>query len=111
MPPGSLGIRDKKNRGLSFGSSNLCDPAGNRTPNRQLRRLMLYPIELPDLNHARPARVAERGGFEPPVRFDPYGGLANRWFQPLTHLSSVDLLTEVSSKSSTRPKLRLSFGS
>ncbi len=29
------------------------DPAGNRTPNRQLRRLMLYPIELPD--HTMPA--------------------------------------------------------
>lgn len=25
-----------------------CDPAGTRTPNRQLRRLMLYPVELPD---------------------------------------------------------------
>jgi hypothetical protein len=31
--------------------------------------------------------VAERGGFEPPVPFDKYDGLANRWFQPLTHLS------------------------
>ncbi len=32
---------------------------------------------------------AERGGFEPPVQNDPYVGLANRWFQPLTHLSLV----------------------
>ena len=24
------------------------DPAGTRTPNRQLRRLMLYPVELSD---------------------------------------------------------------
>ena len=68
------------------------DPAGNRTPNRQLRRLMLYPIELPDqikkVAFAKaPATKAEKGGFEPPVRFDPYGGLANRWFKPLTHLS------------------------
>jgi site-specific recombinase XerC len=29
----------------------------------------------------------ERGGFEPPVRFDPYNGLANRRFRPLSHLS------------------------
>jgi hypothetical protein len=26
----------------------LCDPAGNRTPNPQIRNLMLYPVELPD---------------------------------------------------------------
>ena len=32
---------------------------------------------------------AERGGFEPPVQNDPYDGLANRWFQPLTHLSKA----------------------
>ena len=32
---------------------------------------------------------AERGGFEPPVQNNPYDGLANRWFQPLTHLSLV----------------------
>ena len=31
--------------------------------------------------------VAERGGFEPPVQFNPYGSLANYWFKPLTHLS------------------------
>ena len=30
---------------------------------------------------------AERGGFEPPVQFNPYGSLANYWFKPLTHLS------------------------
>ena len=87
-----------------------CDPAGNRTPNRQLRRLMLYPIELPDLK-IMPALVptlsglwraelsfapttsglrrvrAEGGGFEPPVRFDPYDSLANCWIKPLSHLS------------------------
>ena len=34
---------------------------------------------------------AERGGFEPPVQFNPYDSLANYWFQPLTHLSSVAL--------------------
>ena len=30
---------------------------------------------------------AERGGFEPPIRFDTYNGLANRRFRPLSHLS------------------------
>ena len=32
--------------------------------------------------------MAERGGFEPPVEFDPYDGLANRSFRPLRHLSA-----------------------
>ena len=30
---------------------------------------------------------AEREGFEPSVDLASYDGLANRWFQPLTHLS------------------------
>ena len=30
---------------------------------------------------------AERTRFELVVRYNPYVGLANRWFQPLTHLS------------------------
>ena len=34
------------------------------------------------------ALEAERTRFELVVQFDPYVGLANRWFQPLTHLSS-----------------------
>ena len=29
--------------------------------------------------------MAEREGFEPSVQLASYGGLANRWFQPLTH--------------------------
>ncbi len=34
-------------------------------------------------------RVAERGGFEPPIpAFGQYNGLANRRFQPLSHLST-----------------------
>tara|TARA_B100001750_G_C14922503_1_gene310065 strand:- start:110 stop:274 length:165 start_codon:yes stop_codon:yes gene_type:complete len=33
-------------------------------------------------------KMAERAGFEPAVGGYPYGGLANRWFQPLTHLSA-----------------------
>ncbi len=34
-----------------------------------------------------PQLPAERTGFEPAVRFDPYIGLANRRFRPLSHLS------------------------
>jgi integrase len=30
----------------------------------------------------------ERGGFEPPIGFDTYNGLANRRFRPLSHLSN-----------------------
>jgi hypothetical protein len=33
------------------------------------------------------SELAERGGFEPPVQFNPYNGLANRRFRPLSHLS------------------------
>ena len=33
--------------------------------------------------------MAERGGFEPPVRFYSYNGLANRRFRPLSHLSAL----------------------
>ncbi len=35
-------------------------------------------------------RLAERGGFEPPVPREQYHGLANRCFRPLSHLSSID---------------------
>ncbi len=33
--------------------------------------------------------MAEKGGFEPPVRFDPYTRFPSVPFQPLTHLSAV----------------------
>lgn len=33
--------------------------------------------------------LAEREGFEPSVQSYPYGGLANHWFKPLTHLSTI----------------------
>ncbi|GEM_PF-4017470 len=33
--------------------------------------------------------MAEREGFEPSVRVSLYGGLANRWIKPLSHLSIV----------------------
>ncbi len=34
------------------------------------------------------SEMAETEGFEPSVRNYPYDGLANRWFQPLTHVSA-----------------------
>ena len=33
-------------------------------------------------------QLAETEGFEPSVPFAQYDGLANRWFQPLTHVSA-----------------------
>jgi hypothetical protein len=33
------------------------------------------------------AQLAETEGFEPSVPNSQYDGLANRWFQPLTHVS------------------------
>ena len=33
--------------------------------------------------------MAERAGFEPAVRCNPYDGLANRYFRPLSHLSDI----------------------
>src|SRR5439155_24322783 len=41
--------------------------------------------------------VAERGGFEPPIRFNPYNGLANRRLQPLGHLSIGNLFHKIPS--------------
>jgi hypothetical protein len=34
-------------------------------------------------------KLAERGGFEPPVGFYTYGALAKRCFRPLSHLSGL----------------------
>ena len=34
---------------------------------------------------------AEREGFEPSVRFNPYGSLANGYFRPLSHLSFFEV--------------------
>ena len=39
--------------------------------------------------------MAERGGFEPPVRFDSYDGLANRSFRPLRHLSALSMFGNI----------------
>jgi hypothetical protein len=33
-------------------------------------------------------KMAETEGFEPSVPYSQYDGLANRWFQPLTHVSA-----------------------
>src|SRR5262245_36666971 len=44
-------------------------------------------------------KLAETGGFEPPIRCDPYNGLANRRLQPLGHVSGDG--TSVSATSST----------
>ena len=35
--------------------------------------------------------MAETEGFEPSVPNSQYDGLANRWFQPLTHVSKHGL--------------------
>lgn len=35
--------------------------------------------------------MAETEGFEPSVPYSQYDGLANRWFQPLTHVSKHGL--------------------
>ena len=37
----------------------------------------------------RSVSVAERMGFEPMIRCNPYNGLANRRLQPLGHLSGA----------------------
>lgn len=42
--------------------SGFCDSPRTRTWNLLLRRQLLYPVELAN-------QLAERGGFEPPVRF------------------------------------------
>jgi hypothetical protein len=42
-----------------------------------------------DVGTSGVAKVAETARFELAVRFAPYDGLANRWFQPLTHVSAL----------------------
>jgi hypothetical protein len=37
---------------------------------------------------------AVREGFEPSVQSNPYGSLANYWFEPLTHLTIPALFRE-----------------
>src|SRR5262249_11375171 len=49
-------------------------------------------------------KLAETGGFEPPIRCDPYNGLANRRLQPLGHVSGN--ATSVSATPSTVKDLK-----
>ena len=83
---------------------------GTRTPNLQVRSLLLYPIELRPHNVTHEATAydtaalcvslrlvrdaSEREGFEPSIRvYTPYNGLANRRLQPLGHLSAATFPT------------------
>ena len=62
------------------------EPATSWSQTRRDNRATLHP-ELINNQTYKLQKPAERGGFEPPVRFDPYDGLANRSFRPLRHLS------------------------
>ena len=46
-------------------------------------------------------KLAERGGFEPPVRFNPYSSLANCRFRPLSHLSIKSISSVRRARSAT----------
>ena len=63
-----------------------------------------YGSELPTVRHAQSPTelrsvglpfVAERTRFELVIRVFAYDGLANRWFQPLTHLSGTSFRREI----------------
>ena len=76
--------------GLSFGfGSQFCRGGRTRTDDLLVPNQAYYQLYYTPINLLIPFCCAERGGFEPPVQNDPYVGLANRWFQPLTHLSLV----------------------
>src|SRR3546814_9132289 len=64
--------------------SNATEPDGGK-------KRRLYGRKRNPSGRTRPPMegpVAETEGFEPPVPFAQYDGLANRWFQPLTHVSA-----------------------
>src|SRR5262245_379487 len=50
------------------------------------QRAHVFRVYLNGSGHVR-RLLAETGGFEPPIRCDPYNGLANRRLQPLGHVS------------------------
>src|SRR5262249_7085631 len=50
------------------------------------QRAHVFRVYLNGRGHVR-RLLAETGGFEPPIRCDPYNGLANRRLQPLGHVS------------------------
>jgi hypothetical protein len=64
---------------------------GTRTPNLQVRSLLLYPIELRPHARVEPTVVSLRRERDsnPRYEFIPYNGLANRRLQPLGHLSNA----------------------
>src|SRR6478735_919172 len=47
-------------------------------------------------------KMAERGGFEPPIPFKGYTGLANQRLQPLGHLSSAPIVTPAGASGSRK---------
>ncbi len=72
----------------------VCDP--QRNPDYERYRDMLYPplgerlfLVGAQSTLPKPSKLAERGGFEPPVGFYTYGALAKRCFRPLSHLSEA----------------------
>ena len=74
--------------GLS-GGRNLT-VTGEEHPSEQARARMHPQFQLPRSGQTTVRvvwKLAERGGFEPPIRFYSYNGLANRRFRPLSHLS------------------------
>lgn len=56
------------------------EPAAPCSQSRCANRTALHPEQN---------TTAVRAGFEPAVRSNTYAGLANRWFQPLTHLTNT----------------------
>ncbi len=65
------------NSGNILGEVNRDPPGSNRDALAGLRYTPKY------FN----VKQAVRAGFEPAVQNYPYAGLANQWFQPLTHLT------------------------
>ena len=55
---------------------------------RQSNNILRFQEKIKANPEKKSKKMAERGGFEPPVEFDPYDGLANRSFRPLRHLSA-----------------------
>ena len=64
------------NSGNTSGVANRDSPGSNRDAPAELRSRKYFNT-----------KQAVRAGFEPAVQYYPYAGLANRWFQPLTHLT------------------------
>ncbi len=63
------------------------EPATPWSQTRCATGLRYFPIYVSPI-------TAVREGFEPSVQFNPYGSLANYWFEPLTHLTVPALFRE-----------------